>query len=81
MVTEAKLQGWKKEDFRPYLDVVMEAFGENRVMFGSDWPVCLLAASYEEVHALVAEFFNQFSDETRNKFFGANAARFYRLAA
>jgi L-fuconolactonase len=81
MVTEAKLQGWKKEDFRPYLDVVMEACGEDRVMFGSDWPVCLLAASYEEVHGLAADFFNQFSVEARNKFFGGNATKFYRLSA
>lgn len=80
MVTEAKHKGWKKEDFRPYLDVVMAAFGEDRVMFGSDWPVCLLAASYEEVHGLVADYFNQFSAETRAKFFGGNAAKFYRLS-
>ena len=81
LVTEAKLQGWKKEDFRPYLDIVMGAFGEERVMFGSDWPVCLLAGSYEEVHGLVADFLDQFSAEARNKFFGENAANFYRLPA
>ncbi len=80
LVTEAKLQGWKKEDFRPYLDVVLEAFGEERVMFGSDWPVCLLAASYEQVHELAADYFKQFSDEARGKFFGSNASSFYRLA-
>jgi L-fuconolactonase len=80
MVTEAKMKGWKKEDFRPYLDVVFAAFGEDRVMFGSDWPVCLLAASYEEVHGLAADYFNQFSAETRGKFFGGNVAKFYRLS-
>jgi L-fuconolactonase len=79
MVTEAKLPGWRKEDFRPYLDLVLQIFGEDRVMFGSDWPVCLLAASYEEVHGLAADYFNQFSIETQQKFFGSNAARFYRL--
>jgi L-fuconolactonase len=80
MVTEAKMKGWKKEDFRSYLDVVFAAFGEDRLMFGSDWPVCLLAASYEEVHGLAADYFNQFSAETRGKFFGDNAAKFYRLS-
>jgi L-fuconolactonase len=79
MVTEAKHQGWKKEDFRPYLDVVFEAFGEDRVMFGSDWPVCLLAGSYEQVHELAADYFKQFSAEVSAKFFGGNATRFYRL--
>ena len=80
MVTEAKLQGWKKEDFRPYLDIVHQAFGEERLMFGSDWPVCLLAGSYEQVHGLAADYFNQFSDEAQRKLFGGNAARFYRLS-
>jgi L-fuconolactonase len=79
LVTEAKLQGWEKEDFRPYLDIVLQAFGEDRVMFGSDWPVCLLAASYEQVHGLVADYFRQFSTEAQRKFFGGNAAAFYRL--
>jgi L-fuconolactonase len=79
MVTEAKMPGWKKEDFRPYLDVVFEAFGEDRVTFGSDWPVCLFAASYEEVHGLAASYFDQFSDEVRKKFFGGNAEKFYQL--
>ena len=80
MVTEAKLQGWKKEDFRPYLDIVHQSFGEDRLMFGSDWPVCLLAASYEQVHGLAADYFNQFSDEAQKKFFGGTAVKFYRLA-
>lgn len=80
LVTEAKLQGWRKEDFRPYLDVVFESFGEDRLMFGSDWPVCLLAGSYEDVHGLAADYFNQFSAEARKKFFGENAAKFYRLS-
>ncbi len=79
LVTEAKHQGWKKEDFRPYLDIVFEAFGEDRVMFGSDWPVCLLAASYEQAHELAADYFKQFSAGAQAKFFGGNAVRFYRL--
>jgi L-fuconolactonase len=81
LVTEARLTGWKREDFRPYLDVVFEAFGEERVMFGSDWPVCLLAGSYEDVHGLAAEYFSQFSEEAQRKFFGGNATAFYRVNA
>jgi L-fuconolactonase len=80
LVTEAKVKGWKKEDFRSYLDVAFGAFGEDRVMFGSDWPVCLLAGSYEEVHGLAANYFDQFSADVRDKFFGGNATKFYRLS-
>src|SRR5215813_42108 len=54
LVTEADWQHWRPEDFRPYLDNVLEAFGTDRLMFGSDWPVCLLAASYEQVVEIVA---------------------------
>jgi L-fuconolactonase len=79
LVTEARMPGWKKEDFRLYLDAVIESFGEDRVLFGSDWPVCLLAGSYAEVHQLVADYFEQFPETTRRKFFGETAAKFYRL--
>jgi L-fuconolactonase len=58
---------------------VLQAFGEERVMFGSDWPVCLLAGSYAQVHRLVAEYFTQFPEETQRKFFGQAAEEFYRL--
>jgi L-fuconolactonase len=79
LITEARWQGWTKEDFRPYLDLVFEAFGEERVMFGSDWPVCLLAGTYGQVHELAADYFRQFPPATQEKFFGGNAAAFYRL--
>lgn len=79
LVTEAKMPGWKKEDFRPYLDAVLTAFGEDRVMFGSDWPVCLLAGSYAEAQGIVADYFQEFSEEARRKFFAETAAKFYRL--
>ncbi len=79
LVTEAKLKDWKTEDFRPYLDVVFEAFGEDRVMFGSDWPVCLLAGTYGQVHALAADYFKQMPLAVEGKFFGGNALKFYRL--
>jgi len=80
MVTEADWQSWQANDFEPYLDVLFEAFGPDRLMFGSDWPVCLLAGSYERVIRLVQNYVSQFGAEAEAKFFGANAARFYGLA-
>jgi L-fuconolactonase len=77
MVTEADHAAWKPEDFRPYLDEVFSAFGVERLMFGSDWPVCLLAASYEQVFAVLDQYSSQFSNAERDALFGANAARFY----
>jgi L-fuconolactonase len=79
MVTEADLAAWRPADFRPFLDVIFEAFGEDRVMYGSDWPVCLRAASYAQTYALVADYTQSFSAAAREKFFGGNAARFYRV--
>lgn len=79
MVTEADWQNWKEEDFTPYLDVVVEAFGPERVMFGSDWPVCKLAADYEQVLGLLDSYFRDFSVTEREKIFGGNAIQFYGL--
>lgn len=56
IVTEADLQSWKEEDIKPYLDVVFDAFGSYRLMFGSDWPVCLLAADYRQVTKIIANY-------------------------
>ena len=79
MVTEADWQNWKKEDFKPYMDVAVETFGTDRLLFGSDWPVCLVAASYDEMLRIVEDYFSSFSKEEQNKFFGLNAIRFYNL--
>jgi L-fuconolactonase len=79
MVTEADWQQWRADDFKPYLEVVFEAFGPDRLMFGSDWPVCLLAGSYESVCGLVQNYARQFGADTEAKFFGANAMKFYGL--
>ena len=79
MVTEADWKGWKKDDFAPYLDVVVNAFGTDHILFGSDWPVCLVAASYEEMLAIVKDYFSSFSKEEQEQFFGMNAIRFYNL--
>jgi L-fuconolactonase len=81
MVTEAKWDGWRAEDFRPYLDIVFAAFGVERLMFGTDWPVCTLAGSYEQVHGLAADYTQALTAEARAKFFGGNAAAFYQLQA
>jgi L-fuconolactonase len=79
MITEADHANWKLSDFKPYLDVVFEAFGVDRLMYGSDWPVCLLAGSYERVFGLVEDYTRPLSQEARAGFLGDNAARFYRI--
>jgi L-fuconolactonase len=79
MVTEADWTTWKKEDFKPYVDAVVNAFGTNRIIFGSDWPVCLVAASYEKMLGIVGGYFSVFSKEEQEQFFGLNATRFYNL--
>lgn len=80
MITEADHAHWKVDDFTPYLDVVFEAFGENRLMYGSDWPVCLFAGEYPRMFALVNDYTRQLSDTARAKFFGDNAAKFYGIS-
>lgn len=79
LVTEADRTRWRAADFRPYLDAVFEAFGPERLMFGSDWPVCLLAASYEEVVGLVNDYLAGVAPAVRPAVLGANAVKFYRL--
>jgi L-fuconolactonase len=79
MVTEADFKNWKPEELRPYIDTVVEAFGTGRIMFGSDWPVCLVAASYERWYELLKEYFSRFSDTEQAAFFGGNAIQFYNL--
>ena len=79
MVTEADHAQWKPSDFIPYLDIVFDAFGENRILFGSDLPVCLLAASYQEVYHLITDYTANFSLEQRDKLFGGNAERIYNI--
>jgi L-fuconolactonase len=79
MVTEADHRAWQPADLRPYLDVVIEAFGPARLMYGSDWPVCLLAADYARQHAATATYFAGVSAPERAGIFGANAVHFYRL--
>jgi L-fuconolactonase len=79
MVTEAVRRGWKQSDFAPYLDVVLEAFGPERLMVGSDWPVCLLAGEYADVAAIPREYFAGLSSAERALIHGGTATRFYGL--
>ena len=65
--------------FVPYLDVVVDAFGIDRVMYGSDWPVCLLGGDYPEVKGIVDQYFKNFSESELSKVFGSNAAKFYGI--
>jgi L-fuconolactonase len=79
MVTEADWLVWDRDDFTPYLDVALEAFGPGRLMIGSDWPVCKVAAGYGEVMQLVEEYIARLSPAEQAGVLGENAIRFYGL--
>jgi len=81
MVTEADHQKWKPADLKPYVTHAIDVFGTERVMFGSDWPVCLLAADYSEVYdGLVKVLPETFDSHSLDQLFGLNAMRFYKLS-
>jgi len=79
MVTEARWRQWERGDFTRYLDIVLEAFGPERVMIGSDWPVCTLSASYEATMGLVIGYVATHAPGHAPGILGANCARIYRL--
>ena len=79
MVTEAAWGAWTSDDFRPYLDVVFDSFGVERLMFGSDWPVCTLAGSYSEVVGIVEGYIAALSAAEQAKVMGGVASDFYQL--
>lgn len=81
IVTEADWQNWTYEQIAPYLQIVYEAFGANRLMYGSDWPVCLLAASYREVKSIPERFFQELPESEKQQIFAKNAIEFYGLDA
>ena len=79
MVTEADWVNWTDMDLQPYMKTVWNLFGAERIMFGSDWPVCLVAAQYERVKQTVIDFINARSPEDLPLVMGGNAKRFYQL--
>ena len=79
MITEADYKTWTPEQVHPYMKLVFESFGAFRLMYGSDWPVCLVAGSYSMVKALVTDFILDLSQEQQNAIMGGNAAKFYNL--
>lgn len=81
LVTEADWANWKADDLKPYLDVAFDAFGAERLMFGSDWPVCLAAASYSRVAGAIKDYLASRTDGERDAVLGGNAQRFWRLKA
>jgi len=79
LVTEAAWGEWRRADFTPFLDVAVNAFGPGRCMVGSDWPVCLLSASYAEVDGIVAEYCGRLAPAERAEIAGGSATRVYAL--
>jgi L-fuconolactonase len=79
LVTEAHWNKWTESDFTYCLDVVTGAFGMNRLLFGSDWPVCLLAANYNQTLEILEHYFSKFSKHDRDQFWGGNAIEFYNI--
>jgi L-fuconolactonase len=79
MVTEADWKNWKATDFKPYIDCVIQLFGADRVLFGSDWPVCLVAATYEQVCEIVEINTSHLSNHEKKLLWGINAEKFYDL--
>jgi len=79
MVTEADWKNWRAEEFTPYLDTIVAAFGTDRIMYGSDWPVCLVAADYAKTKQIVDDYFSQFSADEQAAFYGKTASAFYKL--
>ena len=79
MVTEADHEHWKYEDFIPYLDTVIEAFGTDRIMLGSDWPVCRLAGEYDQIMDIPVRYFNDLGPTDREKIYSLNCIECYEL--
>jgi len=79
MLAEADWYAWKTEDFRPYFDVVFKAFGTQRLLYGSDWPVCMLGGGYNRAIEILQIYLSRFSQQEQDLFFGGNAVNFYNL--
>ncbi len=79
LVTEASLTNWRIEDLKRFVDTALEHFGPQRLMFGSDWPVCLRAASYDRVLEACQSLLAGLNDRERSRVFSGNASEFYRI--
>lgn len=79
VVTEADHRNWTPQHLRPYMDVALEAFGSRRLMFGSDWPVCLLACGYRRWHQIVKEFASKLTPDEQERIFEKTAVEAYGL--
>jgi L-fuconolactonase len=79
MVTEANVKNWKQEELIPYMNIVFDAFGTNRLLIGSDWPVCRLAGSYKQTMQVVLDYIRTFPDQDQKKILGENAIKAYEL--
>jgi L-fuconolactonase len=79
MVTEADFRAWTPQQLRPYFDTVLEAFGPRRLMFGSDWPVCLVACGYTRWREVVEALAGTLSNDEKAQLFGETARRAYRI--
>ena len=79
MITEADHDNWDYQHLVPYMDVVLEHFGPERLMFGSDWPVCLLAGAYDQVLGVVKKYVSELSEVEQSYIMSENASNFYEL--
>ena len=79
MVTEADFSSWSEAQLRPYFDTVLEAFGPRRLMFGSDWPVCLVATAYTRWHGVVSSWVAGLSPYEQDRILGGTAVEVYKL--
>lgn len=80
MITEADYDSWSAQQLQPYLDHVLKIFGSDRLLFGSDWPVCLVAGTYAEVKKTVTDFIAPLNETDQRKIMGENAMEFYQLS-
>lgn len=79
MTTEADYNNWTSEQIEPYMQLVLEAFGTDRILFGSDWPVCLVAGNYTKTKELITNFIAKLNSEEQAAIMGGNAVQFYNL--
>ncbi|MCC6588699.1 MAG: amidohydrolase family protein [Bryobacterales bacterium] len=80
LINDAKVNAWNAETYRPYVQFLLEAFGPDRLMYGSDWPNCMTTGTWKESLAAFTQALGPQSQETRNKLLGETAAKFYGLA-